>query len=354
MLDGQAPSVAIYLDSETTGNMLKNNDIRVTSTSGREEIAVDGSSYNVIVGNRLSTLNTGGIYLYRNCGERGVVRHTGPRGNLILNNAFYYDKYTGSNPAIYIGSREGDEGYCDEDEDASLGSGLNDRSYARYNVVMQNRIHKRALSEMIRIGGDGSNTGNQIATFPEPGYNQTVSSSPPRRSGCFHGRGYKRFFPHGGRIDVYIDDGVRGPEPVCGGERTCNDGEWSGAVKSDCSIQRVTAECHRTNQNAGCTSVARCASGEKIVGAYGACNLEGTTIGNGQIHGIESVPLNTFSVLHQSDNATDGLCRIGDRGISVGNAPMYNVVDRSIAIIQCRERDKNGGDCKVQAVFYCR
>jgi hypothetical protein len=141
---------------------------------------------------------------------------------------------------------------------------------------------------------------------------------------------------------------------VCGRQRTCDDGEWTEPQTSDCTIRKVTASCQRSNQNAGCDDYVGCSGGEKIVGAYGACNLETTTIGNGEIYGIASVPLNTFSVLRQSDKVADGWCQVGGNGINSGDAPIDHVLGRSKAVIRCREQDKNGGDCKVQAVFYCR
>jgi hypothetical protein len=350
-LDGQASGGGVYLDHESTGNVLKGNDFRVTSEA--EEISLDGSSYNEIISNTLSTLNTGGIWLFRNCGERSVVRHTWARSNLILNNVFIYHEYSGPNPAVFLGSRsqyEDYNDYCADDDDSSLGSGADDRSNARYNVVMQNRILNRAVSEMIRIGTDGSNIGNYIAIFDAPGYNETVSSAPPRAAGCYTAKGYKRFFANGEAMDVYIKDG----EPVCGGERTCGDGEWSAPTSSDCSIRKVADECFRTGNDAGCAELVGCPGPERIVGAYAACNLEGTTIGNGELYGINSVPLNTFSVLRPSDNPADGWCQVGNRGIHTGNAPIDGVLGHPSFVISCREHDQNGGDCKVRAIFYCR
>ncbi len=69
-------------------------------------MAVDGSSWNTINNNRFASLRNGGIYLYRNCGEKGTIRITPPEHNTITNNSFYYKKYTGHKPAIYLGSRD--------------------------------------------------------------------------------------------------------------------------------------------------------------------------------------------------------------------------------------------------------
>jgi hypothetical protein len=173
-LDGEATSVGVYLDAESTENILRDNYLHVTSrqtyASGlyvrkREEIAVDGSSRNLIIGNRLSTLEGGGIYLYRNCGEGGTVRHATPSDNQIIDNVFYYRDYDGGNPAVWLGSRSNDfwEGrwYCGDDAGYPWGSSADDRSFATNNLVTQNKIHVHAPEKMI-VEGDESNQPNVV------------------------------------------------------------------------------------------------------------------------------------------------------------------------------------------------
>jgi Right handed beta helix region len=96
-LNGKSDAVALYMDAESSQNLIKNNYIHTVTS--REVLAVDGSNFNRIVSNRFSALSKGGIYLYRNCGEKGVVRHTTPSHNTIVNNVFYYEKYSPS-PAL--------------------------------------------------------------------------------------------------------------------------------------------------------------------------------------------------------------------------------------------------------------
>jgi hypothetical protein len=70
-ITGEATSVGVYFCAETWRNTLARNYLHVTSrkeaalglyTRKREEIALDGSSENLIVGNRLSTLEGGGNF----------------------------------------------------------------------------------------------------------------------------------------------------------------------------------------------------------------------------------------------------------------------------------------------------
>jgi len=93
-------SVAVYLDAESYRNTLQGNSFHADHGAGsqREVLAVDGSSNNLIMSNHFSSLQYGGIYLYRNCGEGGTIRHSTPSNNSIINNVFYYDNYTGSKP----------------------------------------------------------------------------------------------------------------------------------------------------------------------------------------------------------------------------------------------------------------
>lgn len=147
-IDGTSKSTAIYLDAESGNHLIKNN--KFGSVNQREVIAIDGSANNTIVGNYFSGLNTGGIFIYRNCGERAVSRQQMPQYNQILKNQFLYKKYNGPNPAIFIGSRQGGRYYCGDDSDSRYGSGVSDRDFAQHNTVVDNQIINRNPWDYIR------------------------------------------------------------------------------------------------------------------------------------------------------------------------------------------------------------
>lgn len=154
VIQGNSVSVAIYLDTESTKNTISNNVIKVKTTH-REQMAIDGSSHNVIRQNYFGSLNNGGIYLYRNCGEGGTIRHSSATHNLIQNNTFYYKDYSpfwswifGREPTIYLGSRDGGKYYCDYDEGYDLGSSKSDKDYTRYNIIAQNKVFDFEPTEM--------------------------------------------------------------------------------------------------------------------------------------------------------------------------------------------------------------
>jgi len=215
-ITGKSNSVNIYLDAESYHNTFRNNYIHAV-TSERELMAVDGSSYNIILNNFFSAANHGGIYLYRNCGEAGTIRHSTPSGNTIVNNVFYYDKYDGPNPSVFVASRNGNRNYCDDDKGYPYGSSVSNYDYAQFNVVMQNQIFKRLVSDMILVGRPDVNTPNYIK------YNETVAAQIGRAAGCYVSDGYQKDFI----VDKEFINLFRGSngEPVCRGYRlTCNDG----------------------------------------------------------------------------------------------------------------------------------
>jgi hypothetical protein len=152
-ITGVSKSVGVYFDAESANNQLLNSTID-TDTDKRELVAVDGSAHNLIQGNYFSSLSNGGIYLYRNCGEGGTVRHQAPQYNQIQNNTFYYDKYLGFNPAIWVGSRMGFRLYCSADKGYAFGSSANNSDEAKRNLIANNTILTRSVKDMIIIGDE--------------------------------------------------------------------------------------------------------------------------------------------------------------------------------------------------------
>lgn len=341
-INGTSNSVAIYFGAESTRSEIRANYIHPATT--RELLAVDASDFNKIVNNRFSSLSKGGIYLYRNCGEDGVSRHTTPSFNHIINNVFYYNKYTGSNPSVYIGSRNGNRGYCDEDDDSPYGSGYSDLDYARSNGVFQNQIYKRSLSDMIKIGGS-VNTGNHIA------FNETVTAETYRLAGCYTAAAYDTdYLFHGDDTDVF--NGSYGA-PECNGWRlSCTDGDlaWSASTAT-CDIDRVVFDCRASGDNRGCSKTAWCPSGKRILGSVAGCNLEWGTVSDSA---LATIVVNTIRVLRASDNVSDGSCWIGSNTARSGSRDVSWVNGNMGVSVGCKEHDGNGGDCHIRGALYCR
>ncbi len=135
-LDGRSDATAIYLDHESARNRIVDNTITTRTT--RELIAVDGSAENHIEANRLRLNGRPGILLYRNCGERGVIRHQTPSRNRIIGNTF-----TGANwlwPRLVVeNAREGRRSYCGDDAGYPFGSSRDDGDGGRDNLIRDNR-----------------------------------------------------------------------------------------------------------------------------------------------------------------------------------------------------------------------
>jgi hypothetical protein len=345
-IKGRSNAVNLYLDAESYSNVIRGNYLHATTADGKSTpvMAIDGSSNNVVINNRFSALNHGGIYLYRNCGEGGTIRHMPPRNNTIINNVFYYNVYTGGNPAVYLGSRNGNRDYCDDDSGYPYGSSVSDRDYAQYNVVMQNQIYKRSVSDMIKTGSSSTDSPNYIA------YNETVTDAVDRPAGCYVGNGYEtNFILHGQRIDLFKNS--RG-EPVCTDYTySCNDGVLVRESGSSCRVSTVPFSCQISDSNAGCQARAACVRPQRIIGAKAACNLEFGTVSDQE---LADTSVNTLRVVRASDTVSDGQCFIGDSKRSSGEGSISGVIGYGGVPFGCSEKDKNGGDCHVRGVLYCQ
>lgn len=335
-ITGTSASVAIYLDAESARNVIRNNVISV-STSGREQIAVDGSAYNEIVANHFGSLSNGGIYLYRNCGEGGTVRHQSPVHNGIVANVFYYNHYLGWNPSVWVGSRNGWRSYCEDDAGYPFGSSVSNLDYAKYNVLAQNQIYKLSTDLMLRFGSEPN-------TLVD---NETVTQEHPVVPGCvlhlFDGR------------SVYVKDGASFVT------RTSKTDEATG-VRYDCSngaakvtkglpLQRATFGCAVSGNNAGCTASVTCPPRTRLVGLKAACNLESGSVSDAE---LAATAFDALRVATPSDIASDGECRVGSQGIATGSVDMTPQLGTAGALAaSCHERDSNGGDCAVKGQALC-
>jgi len=223
-ISGKSNGSAIYLDAESGFNLIRDNVITVETKVkdsylwgwieiGREQISIDGSSNNKIINNYFTRLNHGGIYLYRNCGEGGNIRHQTPSYNQISNNIFYYNKYLGFLPSVWIASRNGRSDYCNLDKGYNLGSSINNNDLAKYNYVFQNQIYKLSPYFMIR----SNESPNWIFN------NSSVNTSVKRRSNCYMWNGSPSVYLIDGQANHRI---TLNGKPFCDGNiYTCNNGE---------------------------------------------------------------------------------------------------------------------------------
>ena len=150
---GWSASTTVYLDAESGGNRIEGCAFDVRS--GREVMAIDGSATNTIVGNRFLRAGYGGIYLYRNCGEGGTVRHQTPQRNVIENNFFDLKDLHPGSYGIWLGSRQGRRSYCEDDAGYPFGSSVDNRDFADHNTLVGN-VFQPAGGRAIRDDGAGN------------------------------------------------------------------------------------------------------------------------------------------------------------------------------------------------------
>lgn len=236
---GYSNQVAVYLDAESARNTFKGNVIDVATKDypfenwDRPLVAIDGSAANRFINNLFSSLNHGGLYFYRNCGENGVIRHQSPSENQLINNIFYYNQYDGDNPAVYLGSRnrggwfQDTVGFCEADAGFPFGSSYSDADWATYNAVAQNQIFKRSAADVFKVQNPAVNSPNYFFAN-----NTTVTESTvqiDRPAGCYNGKGSTGFMNNG---QSYTDVDSTGCQGI---RHTCQDGEIIGRAISLCT-----------------------------------------------------------------------------------------------------------------------
>lgn len=89
--DNEGP--AIYLSPSSAGNTIRNSTFANNGfrerMGKREGVAVDGSIRNTFTGNTFRGNAAGGLFLYKNCGEKnGFARTEGANENRIMGNVF--------------------------------------------------------------------------------------------------------------------------------------------------------------------------------------------------------------------------------------------------------------------------
>lgn len=307
---GQSNSVAIYLDAESAHNTLQGNHIEVKTT--REALALDGSAENLITKNVFKSEDRPSIYLYRNCGEGGTVRHQSPHGNQIQNNTFHQN----ARESIHVGSREGHRLYCDFDKGFPFGSSVNDRDLATDNEITGNRFianlqHANFTSRFIII--------SSYATTRIGNNRLQIDATADRE---FTAR-------------------VHGPFVDLGGNT---------AERLSLPSQNMQFDCSTTSSNAGCDRLVSCGTGRTIRSIKAACNLE---YGSVSWDEVKKQSDNTLQVDRASDHVGEGACSVDNTIIHQGTASLKNMIGANQVRVRCREHDKNGGDCEIKGIILC-
>jgi hypothetical protein len=152
---GKSAGPSIYLSPEGGNHIIRGCTFSAETGERREVLSVDGSEGNLIAGNNFRRCTWGGIFVYRNCGENGNVRHQKPQNNTISGNTFnlsgmhllrFSDRSGHQGSFIFVpygiilGSRQGGSSYCELDNMYDVGSGKSDLDYARNNTLQGNKF----------------------------------------------------------------------------------------------------------------------------------------------------------------------------------------------------------------------
>ncbi|MGI9393242.1 MAG: hypothetical protein ACR2OY_01215 [Boseongicola sp.] len=150
---GTSKSSGLYLDAETASNTIQGNVFDVRTP--REILSIDGSAHNVVANNRFQASDSGGVYVYRNCGEGGAARHQKPMFNQIKNNRFLYNGSQPPRPTIWLSYKSIGRTvlFCPQDRKIPYGSGIDDQNFADQNIVSGNAFVNSPISAVIRNGG---------------------------------------------------------------------------------------------------------------------------------------------------------------------------------------------------------
>ncbi len=312
-ISGSSLSAVIYLDAESAQNHISSNVIYAGS-AGREVIAVDGSANNVISSNKFMSIDNGGIFIYRNCGEGGTIRHQKPSNNIIQKNIFYSQNYE----AINVGSRKGSSIYCSFDAGYPYGSSADDADHAESTLIADNKfiVNGSADNFFSRYIISSSEASTEIKN------NEVAVLS--RRNYSFEQRVLGRFKNGGGNI-------------------------LSEPAKKSKHANTIVFGCRAANDNEGCEKTVSCPKNKKIVSAKAACNLEAGLVSKTTLEQIDD---NTLRVVKSSNKVESGTCRLGDLAISEKSRTSPNSYSASLTF-GCREKDKNGGDCHIKGEIQC-
>jgi len=141
--------------------------------SGREGIAIDGSRFNRVADNVFSGNSSGGILLYKNCGEfvnqrpeRWWHRRYGADGNWIERNHF-----AGEDNGVWIASRMGENTLPMDCSDPQYLPGVV-LDYAADDVVRENVFEDVTFG--VRVEDDGAVVADNVFTSSDPAHQAVV------------------------------------------------------------------------------------------------------------------------------------------------------------------------------------
>lgn len=297
---GHSEKEGIYLDAETSSAVIRNNIFRIHT--GRPLIAIDGSANNIIEGNQILGKRNGGILIYRNCGEKGLVRHQAPMNNTIKEN-YFDNNFKQARPDIWIGSRdrkEDHESFCWQDKNLEDIKDIADSFDTRFKDLPADIQMRVIASKNYGVGSSKINSDmakDNIVTG-------NTTSLPIRYSNS------------------------------------------QNIIKNN--IAPFEISCHVSGNSDGCMRKFICPENKKIKAIKVACNLETTFISDVR---FKNQKVNTINI--QKESKGHSSCEVNQIGLNTGSTSVENLLGQSSLKIQCHDTEKDGGDCAVRAGIIC-
>lgn len=168
----KSQGVGIYLEQATknvhiTNSKIIGNGVSTTRKSLREGIAIDSSANNFIHNNVISSNAAGGIFLYKNCGEKissnkSTLRWQSADKNIISSNLISTEKV-----GIWVASRQRKNLSRWDCGDKSIDNkGKYFQDYANNNIILNNEFNK-TLTGVIIEGSFNTVTDNTFIDSPK-------------------------------------------------------------------------------------------------------------------------------------------------------------------------------------------
>lgn len=353
---GQGRSTVIYLDAESGQHQILNN--RFETVPGREVIAVDGSSENRIEGNTFATSPKGGVFIYRNCGEAGTVRHNEPVKNDLFGNVFQdASGLVVGWPHIWVASRNGNRSYCEADAGYPYGSSVDNLDHAHSTAIKGNHFNAGALTVYLAAGP--SYLIDNVATGPAAlpavdGFggtfvNNHVGAAPEPSTACFWRASVPMLLADGESTDL---DLANPQAATCAAQRMACQAGSLVPQPSSCDPARIVQKhfkCAVKGSDAGCAKALSCGGGRRIQALKARCNLESGPIDRVALAGAA---WNTLVVDRASDVVGEGHCQVGGYDIASSATHVLGRLAQP-ADARCYEHDTDGGDCQIEGDLVC-
>jgi hypothetical protein len=215
-----------------------------------------------------------------------------------------------------------------------------DADNAHDNIVTSNEFLNR---------NPGSYMENDSGAYNFTAGNREVRGFGSGKKPCFSPLSFGRVLLHG-NSETVVRDSDFGPGCL---KFSCND----GTLTADAECVRpelgdpIAVGCQVTDDNNGCQNVKSCPLGQHVKSVTAACNLEFGSVTDTE---FAQVPAGNVKVVRVSDPGSNGVCYVLGAAVASGTVRVapQNPGVRSVNVA-CKEKDANGGDCHVRAVFTC-